>query len=110
MQGFIVTLKVDGSQQVTKLDRATTLDDLQTAIGGGSIEIVPRFNAFRFEGNYLECVAFCDEEGKIKNFPINKYATMKWAILLEREYSEMPDYLAGDIAVVFGDAEFIEAL
>lgn len=76
MRGTIISLKVDGTKQVTVLDRALTLDDIKAAIGGGPIEMVPNFNAFRHDGNYMACVAFCDEEGKIKQLPINKYATM----------------------------------
>ena len=106
MQGTIISLKADGTKQVTNLNRAPTLDDIKSAIGGGHIELVSTFNAFRHEGNYFACAVFCDEEGKIKQLPVNKYATVLWANILRCEYSEMLDYIAGDIAIVFGDSEF----
>lgn len=110
MNGTIITLKVNGSKVITKLDRASTLEDIQAAIGGGHIEFVPRFDRINAEGNYYECVAFCDEEGKQKGLPVNTFATQLWAIILNRNVNQLGDYLAGDIAIVFGDAEFMEAL
>lgn len=110
MQGTIITLKIDGSQLVTKLNRAPQLEDIKAAIGGGSIEIVPRFDRFQYEGNLIECVAFCDDEGKMKNLPVNVYATHKWAIMHNCDVEQLGDYLAGDIAIVFGDAEFMSEL
>lgn len=110
MIGTIISLKIDGSQQVTKLDRAPKLEDIQAAIGGGDIEIVPHFDKIMYEGKYIECVAFCDEEGKLKGLPINSYATHKWAILLGCDKDQIGDYLVGDIAIVFGDVEFMSEL
>lgn len=60
-------------------------EELQSAIGGGWIEIVP-FPDGRF--------VVCDEEGKLKEFPLNVAATDVWLSVFGPT-----DVLVGDILI-----------
>jgi hypothetical protein len=89
-----------------------TLEDLKAAIGGGYIEAVPYFWTVDHRGVEHRCVAFCDEEGKLKGMPVNPFATALWDLAIRRVKGVgcEPDFLVGRIAVVFGDPEFMEEL
>ena len=58
------------------------------------------------------CVAFCDENGKLTGLPMNMPATKLWDNAMRKAVGcgASPDFLVGDIAVVFGDEAFMEAL
>jgi hypothetical protein len=115
--GTIIQLKADGSRNEISI-AAPTLDELKAAIGGGYIELVPLFNTFERDGQLVDCVAFCDEEGKLKDMPINQEATVRWDAALRRAGypglikpdGRIADMLVGTIAVVFGDKRFMAAL
>jgi hypothetical protein len=100
MNGTLTVIPADGGDiRITTLTRAPTLADLQAGIGGGYIETVPFFN--NYEGK--PCVAFCDEEGKMKRLPLNFRANELW------RFGGF-DWLAGDVIIVQGDDEFRAAL
>jgi len=80
---------------------------------GGYLELVPWFNTIAGK----RCVAFCDEEAKLKNRPPNRRATIIWQTALKAQgaslYDESGnylDYLAGPVVVIFGDDELMESL
>lgn len=100
MKGTLYTIRAGGSLRVTPLDKPPTLEQLQTAVGG-YIEVVPGFETFGGE----ICVAFCDEEGKLKGKDINPGATREW-------HAQFPndDALVGDIVVVCGDDDLLAEL
>lgn len=125
MNGIIISIAPTGEETITVVNVEPTLDMLKTAIGGGSIEIVPYFNRFTHDGRRRECVAFCDEDGKNKGMPYNTAATKHWLSALQEGKMNvrlMPDgrivnlsgggedYLVGKIAVVLGDRAFLQAL
>lgn len=62
---------------------------------GGWIECVPHFTKY----NGDECVAVCDEEGKLKHYPVNQLASQEW-------YKQIGvsggDFLVGPIVVLTG--------
>jgi hypothetical protein len=67
----------------------------------------------------MNCVAFCDEDGKRKGMPQNQIATAFWEHSLKRKgrslsampsFTGGPDFLVGPIAVLFGDREFMGSL
>lgn len=93
-------------------DRAPTLEQLKKGIGGGYLELVPWFKTVPWQGVIMDCVAFCDEEGKLKELPVNQLATALWVYAMERSTGTHPssDYLVGQVAVLFGDREFMETL
>jgi hypothetical protein len=117
-KGTIVQLNPDGTRTEIAIEGPPTLDKLKDAIGGGYIELVPRFNSFRHGDQLVSCVAFCDEDGKYKHMPINRPATALWDEALRRTghpgliepSGKIADFLVGTIAVVFGDKRFMAAL
>lgn len=98
MNGTLTIIRPNGQREEATFTQALPLEALQTAVGG-FIEIVPHFNTF--EGK--RAVAFCNEEGKLHGLQHNTHATRLW---LNRH----GDYLVGSIAIITGDAEFMEAL
>jgi hypothetical protein len=118
MKGTIITVPCSGARVVaTPVNGRPTLDGLRTAIGGGKLEIVPGLNTIDYSGSVVPCLAFCDKDSKLKNQPINRDATILWdAALLRGGYpgllkpgGEIADMLRGDVAVVFGDEQFMAA-
>jgi hypothetical protein len=124
MRGTIVTIKPPCTPESREYDRAPTLDELRAAVGGGYIEVIPHFTTIQWyasgetPGIVLNCVAFCDEYGKLEHQPLNELATEMWAEALRRQGIELiddktkkpKDWLVGQIAIVWGDREFMAAL
>lgn len=103
MRGNMIVIGIDGSQIVTRLTAPPTIEQLHAAVGG-YIEMVPFFTTF--EGN--ECVAFCNEEGKLEGLPPNIPAQILWQIAVRRVIRD--DLLVGPIVVITGDEELLRAL
>lgn len=101
-----------GHPAVHIIEGPPTLEFLKTAIGGGYIEPVPYWHSIIHDGERCRCVAFCDEEGKLKQLPLNEYATAIWDRNMRRDYGHgcSPDYLVGQIAVLIGDEDFLAEL
>lgn len=107
MQGTILKIKADGTIHPSSVNGPPKLELLKEAIGGGWLEAVPYFNKIVYDGKLVTCIVFCDEEGKLKEFPLNTLATNLWYVSMGQS---VPDVLVGDIAIVFGDKEFMLAL
>lgn len=105
MQGFMTIIKASGAIETKELDQAPVFTDLQAAVGG-FIEAVPGLQKY---GND-DAVAFCNEEGKLQHLPFNYTATKLWACNYGVPVKELGDVLVGDIVVLTGDAEFLEAV
>jgi len=86
------------------LDKPPELKTLQELVGG-YIEMVPRFTSFAGEA----CIAYCNEDGKMKRLPVNAEMTVLWAQNLGTTINMMRDELRGPIVVISGDREFMEA-
>lgn len=105
MRGVLTIIPVGGAAVIRKeLAAAPHLEDLQSWIGGGFIELVPYFT--KFEGK--PCAAFCDEDGKHKGMPVNHRATILWHALEPRFMGR--DFLVGPIVIVTGDEALMSAL
>jgi hypothetical protein len=93
-------------------DRAPKLEELKDAIGGGYLEIVPGFTTVAYGGVVMNCVAFCDEDGKRKEMQVNDLANAFWKASLDRKggMTVFGDHLVGPVAVLFGDREFMQSL
>lgn len=107
--GTIVILRSTGERAVLTVFDPNVLKHLTAAVGG-YIEQVPFFTQYQYNPGLkpVKCVAFCNEEGKLLGLPHNAIATHIW-------HSQMPDgaktdVLVGDVAVVFGDEEFMREL
>ena len=115
MKGTMLIIAPNGVITRTELKTAEILESLQKAVGG-YLEVVPHFHSIDYDGAVRKCVAMCNEEGKIERpaiLPHNDVATTLWAQALQRDHGVMapfPDYLVGNIVVLFGDREFMEAL
>lgn len=105
MQGRVTTITADGRFIVHDYDSSPALNDLQEAVGG-YLETIPFFTSF--EG--APCIAFCDEEGKLKRKFTNVQASQLWASSLAEQGRRPWDILVGDVIVITGDEEFMESL
>jgi Domain of unknown function (DUF3846) len=79
------------------------LEILQAEVKG-YIELVPFFNRF-YERN---CIAFCNENGKMRNLPLNKLAQELWEKSLGRNIYE--DHLVGNIVIIVGPPSYLRTL
>jgi hypothetical protein len=104
MKGTIITIPVTG--EITSVDVTDpNICEMLRKIVGGHIEQVPAFNTFMWKKVRRKCFAFCNEEGKIQDLPINHRATFYW---LNAAGEPLMDILVGDIAVVIGDSDFLK--
>jgi hypothetical protein len=109
---------------VEELTAPLKLDRLQTIIGG-YVELVPHFDSVSIDGvdttGLQKVVAFCDEDGKLKQYPINHRATLLWHEALKRKPERFPnglmdkagrwaDSLCGPILIFACDDEFFSQL
>jgi hypothetical protein len=102
MNGRFITIRANGAVETEDFTDMPDLEKFQRAVGG-HLEVVPNFKTFDGEN----CVVMCDEEGKVKDKPINYPATHHW---YEAARTLIPDVLVGDILVITGDDEFMENL
>ena len=79
---------------------------LQKAVGG-YIEAIPYFNDINVAGEVVPCVAYCNEEGKLRNLSPNMSATSLWGLSLARQRRVPHDILLGPVVIIIGDAEFL---
>lgn len=111
MHGTMIVIKTDGAMTDPKsLTGPPELADLQSAVGG-YLELVPYFDSIEHNGLVARCVVFCNEHGKLDGLPFNGAATRAWDAALTRNGQyRYGDLLVGDVAVLFGDREFMAAL
>jgi len=118
MKGTMLIYKVDATapEIVAFVDAAPTLDDLQKAVEG-DIQTVPEFDHIRINGERHTAWAICNEDGKVKEMPVNKLATLLWeqiaankGLKLRDAKGDFLDVLVGPVAVLYGDKEFMEEL
>lgn len=85
-------------------------EEIKAALDGGWLELVPGFDSIEIAGTLWRCVAFCDEEGKLKQLELNQIATAFWQRALARNRKPFPDHLVGPVVVLAGNRAFMEAL
>lgn len=77
----------------------------------GNIELIPLFDTIVINNELCKCVAFCNEEGKLQDLEVNATATSMWAsAMLKSGHMLAGDMLVGNVAVVIGDNELLEAM
>jgi hypothetical protein len=96
-------IHVDGTISIRNLDAAPDHKELHTAIGG-YLELIPYLNNYKGQ----RCIAYCDEDGKMKGKPLNITACNLWDAALKGR-SRAGDFLVGTIVILTGDREFMEA-
>lgn len=102
MKGIKTIIKADGSLVTEGKLEPVKLEELQAAVGG-FIETVPNFETYLGK----KAIAFCNEEGKIDGLPINEQATRFWRYAAPAGFA---DVLVGDVVILTGDDEFMEAV
>lgn len=103
MRGTLLCIQTNGAVSSTLLIAPPHISTLRRIVQG-HIEVIPYFDCY--EGT--RCIAFCNEEGKLHELPLNPYAQIHWLRALG--VSNANDHLAGNVAVVIGDDELLEAL
>lgn len=117
MKGTMLIYDPTGTEpRRVEFSKAPTLEEIQAGVGG-FIEAVPHFDRMRIDGKWRKVAAYCNEEGKLDELPINKQATMLWeailanqSVKLRDEKGRYTDVLVGPIVVLYGDDEFMEAI
>lgn len=116
MPGYLVTIAATDTEEpcstAVQLGKtAPTLEQLKAAVGG-YIEVVPRWNRFLWGGAERDCVAFCNEHGKLNGMKLNLPATVQWWLCLQHHhgFQNCHDQLFGPVAVVIGDYELLKQL
>lgn len=107
MKGTILTIPPSGNFTMTDVDTANIYQLLSKAVAG-SIEQVPLFTSINLGNGEKPCVAFCNEEGKLQNLPLNEWATFLWSQAVNGKH--LNDALVGTVVVVWGDREFMANL
>jgi len=103
VRGLLTIVQIGGAVSSQELTAPPALADLRAGIGGGYIELVPYFSKY---GRW-RCVAFCEEDGKLKGLPINDHATALWHAQVAALRGR--DVLVGPVVIVSG-AEVIRAM
>ncbi len=104
MEVTLVTVKTTGEMTEQQID-VNDLKALQKAVGG-YIEIVPYIDMFEYKGIIRKCIALCNEEGKLRDLPLNLTATRIWyGSMANKGEPTTDDCLVGDVAFVFGSPE-----
>ena len=112
MNGTMLIISPSGSTKTVPLRAVPDLERLQEEVGG-SLEQVSSFDSVAYRGTTYPCVAFCDEEGKIKTKQQNIPATKLWINALARHgisSAKLDDVLCGKVIIIFGDRELMDAL
>jgi len=96
MSGKVMIFSADIDQPIalTRRDSTPSLEELQKLVGG-YIEAVPHWD--RQAG--LPCVAWCNEEGKLDELPVNVRATAAWYVTLGQR---VDDVLVGNVVLCIG--------
>jgi len=92
--GQVIVIPANDAEEVRvrETDTQPGLQELQDIVNG-YIEAVPHWE--QHDGR--PCVVYCNEEGKLRELPINMRATVAWYLALG---SQVDDVLVGDIAIV----------
>ena len=102
MKGKLTIYRPNQPAEVRELkDRRPTLEELQ-ALVGDYIQRVPGMSR-TFDGE--RCVAYCDENGGLKNLPRNRDATVLWISKGNQAFA--PGFLVGNVVVLSGDRRFL---
>lgn len=112
MRGTMRIFKTDGTIEYVDLIEPPPLDLLQKSVGG-YIEAVPYWDTLAYgddDKDQQDCVAYCNEEGKLNGLPLNEEASIEWHACLMRQGLAPSDVLVGDVVVITGDRQLMKSL
>lgn len=78
MAYVVIVIKSNGTISSTEQAHKPSLDQLQKAVGGYIQEVL----GLHQYGDWRRGIAFCNEEGQIKDLPRNTVATTAWQACL----------------------------
>lgn len=105
MEGVMIIIPPDAGKIVRKdLVKPPALEELKEAVGG-YIELIPGFEAIQVGKALVPCVAFCNEEGKLKGLPVN----IRFQAIWPEPWCNM-DMVAGPVVILYGSISFMRAL
>ena len=91
----VLVIPPGGEPHSYEAEKSPPLSELQRLVGG-YIEAVPHWR--KYEG--ARCIAYCDEDGKLKNKPVNRWATLTWYRSCGQH---MGDVLVGDVVIIVNE-------
>lgn len=97
---YVTTIHPSGEQTRETLEHAPDHKWIKARLADGWLEIAPHFEQYGDK----PCVAFCDEEGKLKGLAMNGKATYLWYACLAPE-PFIPDTLHGPVVIVAADTQ-----
>jgi hypothetical protein len=105
-KNYMVIIKPDIMEPfyVEELIEVPDYIKLKKGLNDGMLEIVPFLSTF--QGRH--CVAFCDEEGKLKGLRFNATAHHLWERAVGKPINI--DHLVGPIVIIVGSKEFLQQL
>ena len=111
MKGTMVIIPVSGPETRTEHTEPVDSQALHDAVGG-FIELVPYFEEYETPDGAVFCIAFCNENGKQERLQYNDRANRMWTRIMVTKYGRAPypDYLVGNVVILFGDEKFMESL
>jgi len=121
MKGLMLTYRPFQRQpEVVQLTREPPLGDIKARLNDGWLEAVPGFTSIEAVAGKppQACVAYCDEEGKLKGLEHNSMATVLWDRALRANghpglidtRGRVVDHLVGPVVVLTGDDEFMRSM
>ena len=122
MKGVLYIIPADPTaiRERCEITVPPTIEELRKIVGG-YIGAVPGFTSIDVygDGRAMPCVAFCNEDGKRLDLPVNWLATGMWHDALVRKGSRFgvlaegggyEDYLVGVIVVISGNSKLMDEL
>jgi hypothetical protein len=122
MKGVLYIIPADPKaiRERFEITAPPTIEELRKIVGGyiGAVHGFTSIDVYG-DGHAMPCVAFCNENGKSLDLPVNWLATGLWQDALVRKGSRFgvltesggyEDYLAGVIVVISGNSRLMDEL
>lgn len=110
MKGTIAGIDCMTGQILTMDTTDPNVIDYVEQIVKGSAEVIDGFDRFMppWLRGYQKCIAFRNNAGKERGLKVNAIANAHWLAALKGKPPH--DVLVGNIAIVYGDDEFLEGV
>jgi hypothetical protein len=122
MKGVLYIIPADPTaiRERCEITAPPTSEELRRIVDGylGAVNGFTSIDVYG-DGQVMPCVAFCNEDGKSLDLPVNWLATGMWHDALVRKGSRggllaegggYEDYLVGVIVVISGDSKWMDEL
>ena len=117
---YIIPADLTAIRERCEITAPPTIEELHKIVGGyiGTVHGFTSIDVYG-DGQAMPCVAFCNEDGKRLDLPVNWLATCMWHDALVRKGSRFgvlaegggyEDYLVGVIVVISGNSRLMDEL